>query len=377
MYIENVKIVYPDTIMDGTLQIENQCITGINMRIPDSAPRLNGEGLYLSPGFIDTHIHGAGGHDTMEGTMEGLRSISSTLAQSGTTSFLATTMTVSLEDIHKSLQAIKVLRDEGCPGAQLLGAHLEGPFISGAAIGAQNPDFLQLPSIETYQAMTAGCEDVPKCITLACELPGSDTLIPFLAETGIRVSIGHSQATYEEVVHAVDLGASHSTHLFNGMSGLHHRKPGIVGATFDLDAMTTEVIADGIHIVWPVLRITFKQKSTDKVLLISDAMMACGMPDGDYSLGGQAVVVAHGAAHLKTGSLAGSVLTLREAIKNVTGHCNVPLYEAVKMATLNPARYCGVDDHKGQIALGYDADLVLFDDDLTIHKVIIGGRILP
>lgn len=375
MYIQNAKIIYPDRIESGSVSIQDQRITGINGEIPDKNDMIiDGQGLYLAPGFIDIHIHGAGGHDTMEGTPEALDSIATTIAAQGTTAFLPTTMTTPVDRINHALRAIGQRRDGGGPGAQVLGAHLEGPFISGAAIGAQNPAYLQEPSIDVYQAMTEGCGDVPVSITMACELEGSDALITYLAGQGLVVSIGHSNATYEEVCRAVAAGASHTTHLFNGMSGLHHREPGVVGATFDLEALTTEVITDGIHISWPVLRTTFRQKGTDQVCLISDAMMACGMPDGVYELGGQEVIVADKAARLRTGSLAGSVLTLREAVRNVTRHCGIPLHEAVKMATLNPARFCGVDDHKGRIAPGYDADLVLFDEDFQIKQVIIGGK---
>ena len=186
-------------------------------------------------------------------------------------------------------------------------------------------------------------------------------------------SLGHTTATYEQTIEAIECGACHSTHLYNAMTPLNHRAPGVVGAIFDSD-ITTETIADGIHISYPALRIAYKQKGTDKVLLMTDAMMACCMPDGEYSLGGQDVIVINGAARLKNGSLAGSVLTLDKAVKNVYKNCTLPLNEVVKMASYNGAKHCKVDDHKGLIKEGYDADLILFDDDINIEKVFISGK---
>lgn len=374
MIISNVRILTPDREVVGSLGIDHGKITEINPLPKEGEQVIDGKNNYLSPGFIDVHIHGAGGSDTMDGTVEAIEIIAKTIMSSGTTSFLPTTMTMPLADINRSLGCTKHLRDNGSPGAQVLGVNLEGPFVSGEAIGAQNPNYLQMPSIETYQEMVKGYEDVPKSITIAPELEGAGELINYLARQGILVSAGHSQATYDDMVAAMNCGLSHTTHLYNGMSGLKHRAPGIVGATFDLAGLTTEIITDGIHILWPALRIAFKIKGTDKVCLITDAMRAAGMPDGMYTLGGQDVKVKDGAAHLLTGSLAGSVLTLRRAVKNVWAHTEYPLYEVVKMATKNPAEYAGVADHKGIIAPGYDADLILFDENIDIQKVFIGGE---
>ena len=373
MLIKNCNIIYLNRIEQGSLLIENGKIKEINPLTYNDEDILDADGLYVSSGFIDVHIHGAGGFDTMDGTIEAINTIAKTIAKHGTTSFIPTTMTVSIEAIHKSMEVIKKLKETGTEGAHVLGAHLEGPFINPEAIGAQNPDYLLSPNISTYNEMVKDCEDAVISITLAPEVTGAKELIKYLSEKGIICSIGHTKATYEEAIEAIKCGASHSTHLYNAMTPFNHRNPGVVGAIFDSN-ITTETISDGIHISYPSLRIAYKQKTTDNVLLITDAMMACSMIDGEYSLGGQNVTVTDGAARLKNGALAGSVLTLDKAVNNVYKNSTLPLYEIVKMASYNGAKHCKVDDHKGQIKEGYDADLILFDDNINIKKVFILGK---
>lgn len=373
MIIKNCNIIFKDKIEKGSVLIKEGKIVKINPINLEDDNIIDAKGLYLSPGFIDVHIHGAGGYDTMDGTTDALNHISKVIMKHGTTSFLPTTMTVSIEEINKSLKAIKCLKDGESEGANVLGAHLEGPFISPNAIGAQNPKHLFKPSIENYKKMTKSCEDAVISITLAPEVPGALELIEYLSKKGIVCSAGHTEATYEEMIESIKHGLSHSTHLYNAMTKFNHREPGVVGATFDTD-ITTETISDGIHISYPALRIAYKIKTIDKVMLISDAMMACCMKDGKYALGGQDVYLKDGAARLESGALAGSVLTLDTAIRNVHKNCNIPLYEVVKMATYNPAKHCKVDHYKGLIKEGYDADLVLFDEDICIKKVFIKGE---
>lgn len=373
MLIKNCNIIYLDRIEKGSILIEDGKIKEINPTNFDSDYILDANGLYISPGFIDVHIHGAGGCDTMDGTVDALNTIAKTIVQHGTTSFTPTTMTVSTKAIQKSIKVIKQLKEEGTDGANILGAHLEGPFVSPDAIGAQNPNYLLAPSISAYNEMVKDCEDAVVSITLAPEVDGAKELIEYLSERGVICSLGHTKASYEQAMEAIKCGACHSTHLYNAMTPLNHRAPGVVGAIFDSD-ITTETISDGIHISYPSLRVAYKQKGTDKVLLVTDAMMACCMPDGEYSLGGQDVTVTNGAARLKSGSLAGSVLTLDKAVMNVYKNSNYPLNEVVKMASYNGAKHCKVDDHKGLIKEGYDADLILFDDDINIEKVFVSGK---
>ncbi|WP_455790653.1 N-acetylglucosamine-6-phosphate deacetylase [Clostridium butyricum] len=374
MLIKNCKIIKLDHIELGSVLIKHGKIQELNPKNCEFDEVIDANGLFLSPGFIDIHIHGAGGYDTMDGTVDAIDSISKTIVKHGTTSFLPTTMTVSIEDINKSMRSIKKLKENGTSGAQVLGAHLEGPFINPSAIGAQNPKYLQTPSIDIFNKMTADCEDAVVSITLAPELDGSLDLIKYLSHKNINCSLGHTKATYEETIKAIDVGANHCTHLYNAMPPFNHRFPGIIGALFDNDKITIETISDGIHISYPALRIAYKQKGSDQSILVTDAMMACCMPDGNYTLGGQDVIVKDNAARIKTGSLAGSVLTLDRAIKNVYKNCNMPLYEVVKMATYNPAKYCNVSDHKGLIKEGYDADLVLFDENIDVKQVFINGK---
>lgn len=373
MLIKNCNIIYLDKIEKGSVLVENGKIKEINPSNVNDTEVIDAEGLYISPGFIDVHIHGAGGCDTMDGTVDSINTIAKTIVQHGTTSFTPTTMTVAAEDIRKSMEVIKKLKEEGTEGANVLGAHLEGPFISPKAIGAQNPNFLLAPSVENYNKIVGDYSDAVVSITMAPEVEGAKELIKYLSDNGVTVSMGHTKATYDEAIEGIKCGACHSTHLYNAMTPFTHREPGVVGATFDTD-ITTETISDGIHISYPALRTAYKQKGTDKVLLVSDAMEACGMPDGQYSLGGQDVIVKNGAARLLDGTLAGSVLTLDKAVKNIYNNSNYPLNEVVRMATYNGAKHCHVEDHKGLIKEGYDADLILFNEDIEIQKVFVKGK---
>lgn len=375
MIIKNCKVIYLDRIEDGSVLIEDGKIKKLNPQDDGNNVVLDGKGFYLSPGFIDVHIHGAGGCDTMDGTFESINTIAKTISRHGVTSFTPTTMTMPRDAIKRSMKAIKEAKLKGTEGAHVLGAHLEGPFISPSALGAQNPAFLIPPSIENYKSIVGSSSDAVISITLAPEVEGATELIKYLSKEDIVCSLGHTKATYEEAIDAIQNGASHSTHLFNAMTPITHRAVGVVGATFDSD-ISTETISDGIHISYPALRMAYKQKGTDKVLLISDAMEACCMPDGEYLLGGQDVTVSMGAARLKNGALAGSVLTLDRAIYNVYKNSNYPLYEVVKMASYNGAKHCRVQDHKGLIKESYDADLVLFDENINIKKVFVLGKLV-
>ncbi|WP_297712425.1 N-acetylglucosamine-6-phosphate deacetylase [Clostridium sp.] len=375
MLLKNCNIVFLDRIEKGSILIEDGIIKEINPSEINIQNTIDCKGLYVSPGFVDIHIHGAGGHDTMDGTFESINEISKTICKYGTTSFTPTTMTMSADDILKSMISIKKAKIEGTDGAIVLGAHLEGPFISPSAIGAQNPNYLIAPSYENFELMTGNAMDAVVSITMAPEVEGAKELASILSSKGIRCSMGHTKATYEQAIDGIKHGFCHSTHLFNAMTGFTHREPGVVGATFDSD-ITTETISDGIHISYPSLRVAYKQKGTDKTLLVTDAMCACGMPDGTYALGGQPVIVKNGAARLENGALAGSILTLNRAVKNIYDNTDYPLYEIVKMASYNGAKYCRVDDRKGQIKENFDADLTIFDENIDVKMTIVGGEIV-
>ena len=371
MIFKDFNLIFPDRIEKGTVQIKEGKIVSFH---PDESEDeiIHGQGRYLSPGFIDIHIHGAGNHDTMDGTFEALDTISKTIANHGTTGFLPTTMTVSLKDINTAVEVAKEAQGK-VGGASILGVHLEGPFISKMAIGAQNPNFVEKPTLENFKEMVGQNMDFIKNITIAPEVDGALELIPYLRENNINVSMGHTKATYEEAMEGIKAGVNHSTHLFNAMTPFTHREPGVVGAIFDTD-ITTETISDGVHISYPSLRTAYKVKTTDKVLLITDAMMACGMPDGTYSLGGQPVISKNGAARLESGALAGSILTMDKAVQNVYHNTDLPLHEVVKMASYNGAKFIGVEDKKGKIALNFDADLLILDESLEVQHVYIAGK---
>lgn len=372
MIFKNFKLIFTDRIELGSIKITNGKITEINPKNHTGEEIIDGKGKYLSPGFIDIHIHGAGNKDTMDGNFESLNTISKTIAGFGTTTFLPTTMTQSIESINKAINACKSSMGK-VEGANIGGVHLEGPFISEHAIGAQNPNYVVNPSIETFNQMVGDNISIIKNITIAPELDGVDELVPFLRQNNINVAMGHTVATYDEALHGIRIGFNHSTHLFNAMTPLTHRAPGVVGAIFDT-GITTETISDGVHISYPALRIAYKQKTSDKTVLITDAMMACGMPDGEYSLGGQKVISKNGEARLESGALAGSILTLDKAIRNVFEKTNLPLHEVIKMASYNGAKFIGIEHKTGKLALDFDADLVVLSESLHVKEVYIKGE---
>lgn len=373
MRIENAKIIYPDRIEEGAVRVEGEKIAEINPRPQREEEVVDAQGMYLSPGFIDIHIHGAGGRDIMEGSEEAVNVVAKAIAAHGTTSFVPTTMTEDGGAIRKAVALVSRMKNKRTEGANVLGIHLEGPFVNPKKLGAQNPKYARLPSVEAVRDMIGGYEASVLTVTLAPELPGSIPVIRYLAAQGIHVSMGHTDADYGTAMEAIKAGVSHATHLYNAMSPLRHRDPGVVAAVFE-SGITTEFIADGIHIDYPALRIAMRQKGTDAICLITDAMMGCTMPEGKYMLGGQEVWLAEGMAKLRDGTFAGTLLTLDEAVRQLKDHTEYPLYEIVKMATWNPARYCGVEDRKGRIAAGYDADFLLFDDNIAMKKVVIGGK---
>lgn len=335
------------------------------------------DNLVVIPGFIDQHIHGAAGSDAMDGTKEDLAKIAEALASEGTTGFLATTMTQSPNNIKKALTAIKEYRaDDPKSGAAILGVHLEGPFIAKEHIGAQPLEYVEQPNVAIFQEYEQASGNSIKIVTLAPEVEGAHDLIKYLKSKNIVASIGHTGATYEDTLKAVQVGASNATHTYNAMKGVHHREVGTVGATFLLDELNAEVICDGIHVSVPAIRLLYKNKPHDKFTLITDAMRAKHMPDGVSELGGQVVIVKNNEARLENGVLAGSVLKMNLAVKNVMKFLNLPLEEVVKYATINPARNLGLADQIGSIKVGKHADFVVVDHDLNVYMTIRGGEVI-
>lgn len=335
------------------------------------------ENAIVLPGFIDEHIHGAGGSDAMDGTQEALETIATTVAAEGTTGFLATTMTQSPANITKAMQAVKAYREANSDeGARVLGVHLEGPFIAAAHKGAQPLEYIAKPDVVTFDEYNAASGGAIKIVTLAPEEAGAAELIAHLDANGIVPSIGHTSAKTTEVVAAIEAGAKNVTHTYNAQSALHHREIGVVGSAMLYDELNCELIADTIHVSVPAIRLLVKNKPLDKLTLITDAMRAKGMADGESELGGQVVIVKGGEARLKDGTLAGSVLRMNRAVQNMTEKVGVPFLQAVDYATINPARTLGIDDEAGSIKVGKRADFAVLNDKFDVLMTIRGGKII-
>ncbi len=335
------------------------------------------KGAIVCPGFIDRHVHGAGGYDCMDASKKALTTIAQTLAKEGTTAFLATTMTESERHIFAALDAVRdYMQTEHRVGARVLGAHLEGPFISPAYAGAQPKAHIVLPNGALFERYQKASGNAIKQVTVAPELVGAEQLIKRLSSKHIVASIGHTAAKYGHVLRAVEAGATSVTHTYNAQSGLHHRDAGTVGGAMVFDELYTELIADGIHVSAPAMQLLFRAKPADKVTLITDGIRAKGIGDGESELGGQKVFVKNGKATLENGTIAGSVLPMNVAVRNVVNMVGVPLAKAVQCATLNPAKALGVDKEYGSIEVGKHADFAVLDKNLDVLMTIRDGRII-
>lgn len=378
--IENAAIVTDRGIIEkGRIIVEKGIIAGITRAgttFPSAGEVIDLSGRFVLPGFIDLHLHGAGGRDVMDGTCEAIDVISRIHARYGTTGFLATTLTAPVEKITDALLAVKEVIARGTWGARVLGVHLEGPFINPAWKGAQDAKWILKPNIEILESFLHKAGNIIKIITLAPEIPGALELADYARKRGIILSIGHSDASYEQARAAFMTGFTHATHLFNAMKGLHHREPGIAGSILLEKGVTAELIADGVHIHPAVLKLVVKVKGLDKIVLVTDSMRATGMPDGNYSLGGLEVKVSGNEARFADGTLAGSNLTMNRAVDYMVNNIGLTLPEAAKLASTNPAKILGLDGRKGTIQVGKDADLVALNPDLSVYFTMIGGEIV-
>ena len=366
--IINAKIITEGKILKGYNLLYMKEIISVTKELPIWADTIDAKGAYLSAGFIDLHIHGSAGADVMDATPKALETISTAILQTGTTSFLATTMTMPKEDILLALENIK--QHASKEGAKIVGVHLEGPFINRTKHGAQNPLYIQKPDIELIKPYM----DIIKMITLAPEVEGAEAFINYIHEHYSKtiLSIGHSDASYEKSKESFRWGISHATHLFNAMSPLHHREPGIVGAVLESDEVSCEIIADMVHVHSMFFNLLYRLKK-EKLLLVTDAMRAGCMRCGEYELGGQKVMLKDGEARLVDGTLAGSVLTLNEALKNFYEHSDISLPELIDMVTKTPAQKLGLKI--GELKESYMADMVLFDKDFNILTTFVNGEV--
>lgn len=332
-------------------------------------------GLVVMPGLLDMHIHGCGGADTGDATPEALETMSQTLVKNGVTSFCPASMTLSFEELTKIFANIDAMKDK-VGGAYIHGANMEGPYIAMSKKGAQNPLYVRNPDKEEFKKLYEGCNGAIRVVDIAPECDGGDEFIKEIQPI-CPVSIAHTDAGYDDAVHAIELGVRHITHLFNAQSGLHHRKPGVVGAAFDVgraNGVRAELICDGFHIHPATLRIAFREMGEDGTVIISDSMKAAGCPDGDYDLGGQPVYVRDGKALLADGTIAASTSNVYKELKNVISF-GIPEKQAVKSATINPAKAIRVDDKTGSIEEGKLADILVVDKDYNIKLVIVKGEI--
>ncbi|HZC69666.1 MAG TPA: N-acetylglucosamine-6-phosphate deacetylase [Jatrophihabitans sp.] len=370
--LANARVVTPRGVLDrGWVAVEDGRITAVEGGRPRAAAE-DLAGAWLLPGFIDMHVHGGGGHDSAA-SPDDLAAAVAFHRMHGTTRTLVSLVTAPVAALVEQLGWIADAAQAGpTPNGHVVGAHLEGPFLSRAHCGAQNPAHLIEPDAAILERLVAAAGGTLRSVTIAPELPGALRLIRALRAGDVLIALGHTDATYAQAMAAIDAGAMVATHLFNGMRPLHHREPGVVGAAL-ASGLCCEVINDGIH-VHPVIT-SLIAEHPERLVLITDAIDAAGVGDGEFVLGGQPVRVHHGVARLAaTGSLAGSTLTMDAALRRAVRDCGLPIEVASAAASGNPARLLGIDDRCGAIAVGLDADLVVLDDKLRVTSVMAGGR---
>ena len=381
----NGRIILADRILDGySVIVEDGVISDVTRGNTAADKVVDLGGRYLAPGFIDIHTHGAGGHDFMDGTEEAIKGACMTHLSHGTTSIVPTTLTCLNGELFNFFEVNRKVKADWHEGPNLLGIHLEGPFFNAAQAGAQDPKFLQLPTRENFMPiLEAGGADIMR-ISVAVELEGALELGEELKKRGIIAAIGHSDATYAEVAKAVEAGYRFVTHLYSGMSALHRVGPyrvlGVVESAYLFDELGVEIISDGKHLPPELLRLIVKNKGIDNICLITDSMRGAGMPEGSRpKLGsltnGQETLIRDGVAMMPDlKAFAGSVCTTDRCVRTMYKLAGVSLPDAVRMMTANPARVLGIDGSKGTIAKGMDADLVVFDEDINISSVYVGGE---
>lgn len=399
LVFKNAKIITPMRIIDkGVLIVKGDKIFDVGsedkVKVPQDGEIIDVSGRYLTPGFIDIHIHGGGGADTMEGTEEAIEKISTVHAQGGSTSLVLTTTTAPMDEIIKALESIELAKRKELKGAQILGAHIEGPYFSLEQKGAQNPRFLKEPNPQEYLKLLDKYDCILR-VSVAPELKGALKLGRELRKRGIVASIAHTNATYKEVLAAIDAGYTHVTHMYSSMSGLKrinaYRIPGVIESTLLLDELTTELIADGHHLPPSLMKLIIKVKSLDKVSVVTDAISTAGLGPGKYSFGGLNIIVEanvpkefeipgeegnYVAKLLARDSFAGSVATMNRCVRNIIKLVGLSIQDAVKMATINPARVIGISKRKGSLSKGMDADIIIFDREINVMMTIVGGRIV-
>jgi len=367
-------------IRDAGILIRGGVIDTVGPRsgisLPAGANEISATDRIAAPGFLDVHIHGAGGRDVMEGTEDALRAVSKTITAHGTTSYVATTVTARPEDICKSAEGISryiaLQRQATDSRAEVLGIHFEGPFLSPVRRGVHPAEWLKLPSADLLEKFVTAAGGRALLLTIAPELLGALLCIDAARKSGLVVGIGHTDATYEQARAAINRGAHHAVHVYNAMRPFTHRDSGVIGAVLTSPDVTAELIADGVHVDDTAMRLLLLAKGAGGVILISDGISATGMPDGKYMLGSFEVTVSGGVCRNAEGKLAGSTLTLDRALRNIVG-LGASLGDTLRMLTLNPATLLGIEYKKGSLRAGADADIVLLDEALNVTQVWTRG----
>ena len=367
-------------ISDAGILIHDGTIEAVGpreaLRLPAGAEEIREPEAIAIPGFVDVHIHGAGGSDVMEGTRQAIGTVARTIAEHGTTSFLATTVTASAEDTSRSIEGISHYiehqHEEDAVRSEVLGIHFEGPFLSPTRRGVHPQEWLQLPSVELLARFLKVARGTARLLTIAPELPGAPSCIEAAHTAGLVVAMGHTDANYEQTRAAIARGVRHAVHVYNAMRPFTHRDPGVIGAVLTSPEVTAELIADGVHVEDGAMRLLLQAKGVERVILVSDGTAATGMPDGKYKLGPLEVTVSGGICRNAEGKLAGSTLTLDRALRNIVA-LGFSLPEAVRMLTQNTALLLGLEFKKGALRPGADADIVLLDSSLQIRRVWTRG----
>ena len=373
--VVNGKIILKDRVVDGFALLFSDVIEGIlpEDKLPSDVEKIDAKGGFVSPGLIDLHIHGYLGCDVCDGTKESIRTISEGIIANGVTGYLPTTMTVDMKVIKQALEVCRELSEESKSwnGSTILGVHAEGPFISESKKGAQDAKYILKPDA----AFVKEYADIIKLITLAPETDTEDfaAIREISRDTDVVISMGHTSADYGTAMKSTTAGVKHATHLFNAMTPLAHRAPGVVGAALNAD-VSCELIVDTFHVTPDLYDMLFKIKGR-KLCFITDCLPAGGLPEGEYTLGGARIIYRDNICRLPDGTIAGSVLRLNKGVWNVYQNSNIPLYECVNCASLNPATTLGIEDQKGSLEVGKDADIVILDEEFNVKKTIIGGKV--
>lgn len=368
---------------DAGVLIREEVIEAIgprnSMTLPSGGIEIGAADKTAIAGFIDIHIHGAGGHDVMEGTNEALRAVARKVAEHGTTSLLATTVTAGFDDTCRASDGIaRYIAEQHAAResrAEVLGIHFEGPFISKVRRGVHPMEWIQPPSAELLGRFLQAAAGNGRLLTIAPEVPGAGPCMAAARKAGLIVSIGHTDANYEQTRYAIAQGARSATHTYNAMRPFSHHDPGVIGAVLTSPEINAELIADGVHVEEGAMRLLLQAKGCERVILVSDGLSATGMPDGKYMLGDFEVTVSNGVCRNGAGILAGSTLTLDRALRNVVS-LGIPLPDAVRMLTLNPASLLGIELKKGSLRTGADADILLLDQGLRVTNVWARGVLL-